>query len=61
VQVPDDKRPRLSDVPPLATVCIVTAIIALIVTVLAGAPIQVTGSLAGLITALGLYIKNARS
>lgn len=57
--MPDDERPRLSDLPPLATVCTVTAIIALIVTVLAGAPIQVTGALAGLSTALGLYIKNA--
>jgi hypothetical protein len=52
-----DGSPKLSDLPPSATICIVVTTIALIVALLVEAPIQVTGSLAGLLAALGFYVK----
>jgi hypothetical protein len=48
---------KLSDVPPLAAICVVVTAIALIVALSVGAPALVTGSLAGLLAALGLYIR----
>jgi hypothetical protein len=57
----EDRKQKLSDVPPLATVCIVATTIALIVALMANAPILVTGSLAALLAALGLYIKRTLS
>jgi hypothetical protein len=54
-------KSQLSDVPPLATVCIVVTTIGLIVALLVEAPIVVTGSLAGLLVALGAYIKKVLS
>ena len=51
-----DKKQKLSDVPPLATVCIVTTAFVLVVA-LVGAPVVVTSLLAALLAALGLYIK----
>ena len=53
----EDKKQKLSDVPPLATVCIVTTTFVLVVALLVGAPIQVTAPLAALLAALALYIK----
>ena len=53
----EDGEHKLSDVPPLATVCIVVAAITLIVALLVGASIEVKASLAALLAALALYIR----
>jgi hypothetical protein len=52
----EDKKQKLTDIPPLAAVCIVTTAIGLIVGMSVGAPIEVTGPLAGLLAALAVYI-----
>jgi hypothetical protein len=57
----EDKKQKLSDVPPLATVCIVTTTFVLVVALLVGAPIPVTASLGALLAALALYIKRTLS
>jgi hypothetical protein len=57
----EDGKHKLSDVPPLATVCIVTTTFVLVVALLVGAPVQVTAPLAALLAALGLYIKRTLS
>jgi hypothetical protein len=49
--------PKLADIPPLAAVCIVTVTMALLVALVVDAHILVTGSLAGLLTALGICIR----
>jgi hypothetical protein len=53
----EDQRQKFADVPPFATLCLVTTMIGLIVALLVEAPILVTGSLAGLLAALALYIR----
>jgi hypothetical protein len=56
----DGKR-KLSDIPALAAVCIVTTTIALIVALVVNAPLQVTAALAVVLTGLGLYLRQALS
>jgi hypothetical protein len=53
----DDGTHRLSDIPALAAVCIVTTTITLIVALTVNAPIQVTAPLAAVLAALVLYIR----
>lgn len=57
----EDKDQKLTDVPPLFALCVVVTVIGLIVALSVGAPVQVTGSLAGaataLLAALAVYIR----
>ena len=53
----EDKKQKLTDIPPSTAICVVVTAIALIVALSVGAPALVTGSLAGLLAAFGLYIR----
>jgi hypothetical protein len=53
----EDRKQKLSDVPPLAAICVVAALFVLIVALLVDASIEVKASLAALLAALALYIK----
>jgi hypothetical protein len=57
----EDKKQKLTDIPPLAAICIIATTFALFGALLLSAPVQVTGPIAGLLAALGLYIKKALS
>jgi hypothetical protein len=57
----EDKKSKVADIPPLATICIVVAAITLIVALLVDASIEVKASLAALLVALALYIRRTLS
>lgn len=52
---------KLSDIPALAAVCILTTTIALIIALVVNAPLQVTAALAVVLSGLGLYLRQALS
>jgi hypothetical protein len=61
----EDKNQKLTDGPPLVALCVVVTVIGLIVALSVGAPVQVTGLLAGaaaaLLAALAVYIRRTLS